>query len=50
VTPERRAFLVVASVPRKSGWMIFMNGDNAGPIIRALVDDKSPLNELFSAR
>ena len=47
--PGFKAF-VVASVPRKSGWVILINGDNAGPIIRALVDDKCPLNELFATR
>jgi hypothetical protein len=45
--PWFKAF-VVASVTRTSGWMIFMNGDNAGPIIGALVDEKCPLNELFA--
>jgi CubicO group peptidase (beta-lactamase class C family) len=39
---------VVASVPRKTGWVILMNGDNAAPIIQALVDEKCPLNELFA--
>jgi CubicO group peptidase (beta-lactamase class C family) len=45
--PGFKAF-VVASVPRKSGWVILMNGDNAGPIIQALVDEKCPLNEVFA--
>jgi CubicO group peptidase (beta-lactamase class C family) len=44
--PGFKAF-VVASVARKSGWVILMNGDNAGPIIQALVDERCPLNELF---
>ena len=45
--PGFKAF-VVASVPRKAGWMIFMNGDNAGPIIQTLVDEKCPLNAIFA--
>ena len=45
--PGFKAF-VVASVARKSGWVIFMNGDNAGPIIQALVDEKCPLNDMFT--
>jgi CubicO group peptidase (beta-lactamase class C family) len=45
--PGFKAF-VVASVPRKAGWVIFMNGDNAGPIIQALVDEKCPLNAIFA--
>jgi CubicO group peptidase (beta-lactamase class C family) len=44
--PGFKAF-VVASVARKAGWVILMNGDNAGPIIQALVDEQCPLNELF---
>jgi CubicO group peptidase (beta-lactamase class C family) len=44
--PGFKAF-VVASVARKSGWVILMNGDNAGPIIQALVEERCPLNELF---
>ena len=40
--------LVVTSVARKAGWVIFMNGDNAGPIIQALVDEKCPVNEIFA--
>ena len=44
--PGFKAF-VVASVPRKAGWIIFMNGDNAGPIIQSLVDEKCPLNAIF---
>ena len=31
-----------------SGLVIFMNGDNAGPIIQALVDEKNPLNDVFT--
>jgi len=45
--PGFKAF-VAASVEHKAGWVILMNGDNAGPIIRALVDEKSPLNEIFA--
>jgi len=45
--PGFKAF-VVASAPRKSGWVILMNGDNAGPIIQTLVDEKCPLNEVFA--
>jgi hypothetical protein len=45
--PGFKAF-VVASAPRKSGWVILMNGDNAGPIIQALVDEKCPLNEVIA--
>jgi CubicO group peptidase (beta-lactamase class C family) len=45
--PGFKAF-VVASVSRKTGWVILMNGDNAAPIIQALVDEKCPLNELFA--
>ena len=45
--PGFKAF-VVASAPRKSGWVIFMNGDNAGPIVQALVDEKCPLNEVIT--
>lgn len=45
--PGFKAF-VVASVPRKAGWVILMNGDNAGPIIQALVDAKCPLNAIFA--
>jgi len=44
--PGFKAF-VVASAARKSGWVIFMTGDNAGPIIQSLVDEKCPLNDLF---
>jgi hypothetical protein len=46
--PGFKAF-VVASVAHKSGWVILMNGDNAGPIIQALVDEKCPLNEIFAS-
>jgi CubicO group peptidase (beta-lactamase class C family) len=46
--PGFKAF-VVASVPRKAGWVILMNGDNAGPIIQALVEEQCPLNQIFSA-
>jgi CubicO group peptidase (beta-lactamase class C family) len=45
--PGFKAF-VVASPARKSGWVILMNGDNAGPIIQALVDEKCPLNEVVT--
>jgi CubicO group peptidase (beta-lactamase class C family) len=45
--PGFKAF-VVASAARKSGWVIFMNGDNAGPIIQALVDEKCPLAEVIT--
>ena len=45
--PGFKAF-VVASVPRKAAWVIFMNGDNAGPIIQSLVDEKCPLNAIFT--
>jgi CubicO group peptidase (beta-lactamase class C family) len=45
--PGFKAF-VVASVAHKAGWVILMNGDNAGPIIQALVDEKCPLNEVFA--
>jgi CubicO group peptidase (beta-lactamase class C family) len=45
--PGFKAF-VVASVARKAGWVILMNGDNAGPMIQALVDERCPLNELFA--
>ena len=45
--PGFKAF-VVASVSRKAAWVIFMNGDNAGPIIQALVDEKCPVNEIFA--
>ena len=45
--PGFKAF-VVASVARKAGWVIFMNGDNAAPIIQALVDEKCPVNEIFA--
>lgn len=38
---------VLASVPRKSGWVAFVNGDNALPIVLALLDTKSPLHGLF---
>lgn len=44
--PGFKAF-VVGSTTRKAGWIILMNGDNAGPIIQALVDQKCPLNQLF---
>jgi CubicO group peptidase (beta-lactamase class C family) len=44
--PGFKAF-VVASAARESGWVILMNGDNAGPIIQALVDERCPLNEVF---
>jgi CubicO group peptidase (beta-lactamase class C family) len=47
--PGFKAF-VVASVAQKSGWVIFMNGDNAGPIIQALVDERCPLNEILVGR
>jgi hypothetical protein len=46
--PGFKAF-VVASVPRQAGWLILMNGDNAGPIIQALVEEQCPLNQIFSA-
>ena len=45
--PGFKAF-VVASAARRAGWVILMNGDNAGPIIQALVADECPLNELFA--
>jgi CubicO group peptidase (beta-lactamase class C family) len=45
--PGFKAF-VVASVAHKAGWVILMNGDNAGPIIQALVDQKCPLNQIFA--
>ena len=45
--PGFKAF-VVASVPRQAGWAIFMNGDNAGPIIRSLADEQCPLNAIFA--
>jgi CubicO group peptidase (beta-lactamase class C family) len=45
--PGFKAF-VVASVAHNAGWVILMNGDNAGPIIQALVDEKCPLNEVFA--
>ena len=45
--PGFKAF-VVASVPRKAGWLILMNGDNAGPIIQALVAEQCPLNQIFA--
>ena len=45
--PGFKAF-VVASVAHNAGWVILMNGDNAGPIIQALVDGKCPLNEVFA--
>jgi len=45
--PGFKAF-VVASVARRAGWVILMNGDNAGPINTALVDDQCPLNEIFT--
>jgi CubicO group peptidase (beta-lactamase class C family) len=45
--PGFNAF-VLASVPHQAGWIILMNGDNAVPIIQALVDDKCPLNDLFA--
>jgi CubicO group peptidase (beta-lactamase class C family) len=44
--PGFKAF-VVASVAHKAGWVILMNGDNAAPIIQALVDEECPLNEVF---
>ncbi len=39
---------MVGSVAHKAGWVILMNGDNAGPIIQALVDEKCPLNQIFA--
>jgi len=45
--PGFKAF-VVGSVAHKAGWLILMNGDNAGPIIQALVDEKCPLNQIFA--
>jgi len=45
--PGFKAF-VVASVPRRAAWAIFMNGDNAGPIIQSLADEKCPLNAIFA--
>ena len=45
--PGFKAF-VVASVPRRAGWLILMNGDNAGPIIQALVAEQCPLNQIFA--
>jgi hypothetical protein len=45
--PGFKAF-VVASVPRRAGWVILMNGDNAGPIIQALVDEQCPLNQILT--
>ena len=45
--PGFKAF-VVASVAHRAGWVILMNGDNAGPIIQALVDEKCPLNQMFA--
>jgi CubicO group peptidase (beta-lactamase class C family) len=44
--PGFKAF-VAASVEHNGGWVTLMNGDNAGPIIQALVDEKCPLNEIF---
>jgi CubicO group peptidase (beta-lactamase class C family) len=46
--PGFKAF-VVASVARKAGWVILMNGDNAGLIIQSLVDETCPLNEIFAS-
>jgi CubicO group peptidase (beta-lactamase class C family) len=45
--PGFKAF-VLGSVAHNAGWVILMNGDNAGPIIQALVDDECPLNEIFA--
>ena len=45
--PGFKAF-VVGSVAHKAGWVILMNGDNAGPIIQMLVDEKCPLSQLFA--
>jgi CubicO group peptidase (beta-lactamase class C family) len=45
--PGFKAF-VMASVAHKTGWVVLMNGDNAGPIIQTLVDEKCPLTELFA--
>ena len=47
--PGFKAF-VLASVPRRSGWVILLNGDNAGPVFQLLLDEKCPLNEVFTAR
>jgi CubicO group peptidase (beta-lactamase class C family) len=46
--PGFKAF-VLASVPRRSGWIMFMNGDNARPLLQEFLDAKSPLNDLFKS-
>jgi hypothetical protein len=46
--PGFKAF-VLASVPRRSGWILFMNGDNARPLLQEFLDAKSPLNDLFKS-